>query len=425
MMKNYGRREEKKEVRFISDGNSDSHRFSSVSKVSSMTKIVEAFMLSVLAIFIYSCATEKEVSENKFFSPPEKIVLGGEATGKIALVKDGEISKIAEIPGAVLHQVIFSHDGRYIFAASQNQNVVYVLDGENLQVIKEISVGEHPSHMSFDDSGRILSVVNEDSGEVSFISTYDLVEIKRVKGFSTPHFARYYNGLWYVANLSANKISVVDYEKGEIISEIEIENTPPCQKDEECAFFDISVREGIGVASHIKTGKIVIFNPNTLKVERIIDESNPSISRAYSRFDVKDAFRTIISPFDPVFWTAFRGGVISYDFVAGHIRFVWESEKPLFSQFVIEYPGKAFVLEHKAQKVLIFSKYGYLEKEIKVNGIPGEGLYYNGFVYIFVIGDNLSEIVAIDGKGNTIKIAEFDFSPAEGIHIPKAYPYCH
>ncbi len=380
-----------------------------------------------LTFYFSSCAQQKEktIPENAI---PPKIVIGGESSGKIALIKKQngtrQQSIINEVKGAVFHQVIFSHDGKYIFSAAQNMNKVYVFDGENLSLIKEIEVGEHPSHMHIDDENKILAVVNEESNDVSFISIERLEEIKRIKGFSTPHFARYYNGLWFVANLTKNEISVVDIEKG-IIKEIEVKGVPECAENEECAFFDVSIRNDVGIASHIKTGKIIEFNPKTLQVvNEVSKENNRFLAKAYEGLKEINAFRTVISPFDSVAYTVFSKGVILYDYVARSIFNVLTTDEEFFSQFVIEYPAKAFVLAHDKNKILIASKFK-IEKIIDIPGVPGEGIYHNGYIYLFVNQGENTSIWAIDGQGEKFKISEIEFATPEGIHIPGAYPYCH
>jgi len=382
---------------------------------------------SLLTLYLSSCAQQKEnlIPENII---PPKIVIGGESSGKIALIKkqDGTKQKIIinEVNGAVFHQVMFSHDGKYIFAAASNLNKVYVFDGENLSLIKEIEVGEHPSHMHIDDEGKILAVTNEDSNDVSFISVEKLEEVKRIEGFSTPHFARYYNGLWFVANLTANKISVVDIEKG-IVKEIEVKGVPECDENEECAFFDISVRGGTGLASHIKSGKIIEFNPKTLEiVNEVSKENNHLLAKAYEGLKEINAFKTTISPFDPVAYIVFSKGVVVYDYVARSVFNILNLSEEFFSQFAIEYPGKVFVLMHDKNKILIASKFK-IEKIVDIDGTPTKGLYYNGYVFVLVHEGKKGSVWAIDGEGEKYKISDVEFEHLHGIHIPGAYPYCH
>jgi hypothetical protein len=397
--------------------------YSSIARFALFTLLLS----SLLTLYLSSCAQQKEnlIPENII---PPKIVIGGESSGKIALIKKQDGTKqqtfINEVNGAVFHQVMFSHDGKYIFAAASNLNKVYVFDGESLSLIKEIDVGEYPSHMHIDDEGKILAVTNEDSNDISFISVEKLEEVKRIKGFSTPHFARYYNGLWFVANLTANKISVVDIEKG-IVKEIEVKGVPECAEHEECAFFDVSVRGGTGLASHIKSGKIIEFNPKTLEiVNEVSKENNHLLAKAYEGLKEINAFRTTISPFDPAAYTVFSKGVVIYDYVARSVFGVLNTDEEFFSQFAIEYPGKVFVLMHDKNKILIASKFK-IEKIVDIDGTPGEGIYHNGYIYLFSDKGNTTSIWAMNGEGEKYKIAEIEFDTPEGIHIPGAYPYCH
>ncbi len=382
-------------------------------------------------LILLSCASEKSLTEDKhstYHHPFPKIVVGGESTGKVSIIKDGRIYKTTQIPGAVFHQVMFSKDGKYVFAAASNQNKVYVFDGEELTLIKEIDVGEHPSHMDTDDSGQVISVTNEDSGDVSFISVSELNEIARIGGFSIPHFARYYNGFWFVANFGAPKISVVNLDKKALETEITSDLLPKCSEEqEECAFFDVSIRKDIGqgLASHSSSGYIIDFDAKNLKVNKVLTNEDKKLSQIYTELKDKEAFKTMLSPFDSIGWTIFKGGVIGYDFVARDISFFWKHEQIFSSQVGIEYPGKFFVLLQDKTNIAVINKNGALEKIIDVQGNPGEGIYHDGHIYVFVLKENATDILAIHGDGSYVKIAELDSPIAEGIHVPGAYPHCH
>lgn len=385
------------------------------------------FLMLAFSLVLSYCSKEND-EKSRTFVVPEKIVLGGETTGKIALVMNGRVHKIAHVQGAVFHQVMFSRDGRYVFAAASNLNKVYVFDGESLNLVKEIEVGRHPSHMDTDDSGELIAVVNEESGDVSFISVSKLVEVGRVSGFSVPHFARYYNGFWFVANFGAPKISVIRTSDLKVETELTDRRLPECPEgNEECAFFDVSIRKDIGqgLASHVQSGAIVDFDPKDMRINKVITRDHPKLS--FMREDNIEAYKANLSPFDSIGWIVFRGGVVGYNVVARDVEFVWRHTNKFTSQFGIEYPGKLFVLMQGGDEkgVAILNRHGYLEKIVDVGGIPGEGIYHNGHVFIFVEREATTDILAIDGSGNVRKVAEVEFNDGEGIHIPGAYPHCH
>ncbi len=399
-----------------------------------LTQIKKAtHILLMCGILSVGCA-KSEDKENKlpYDVIPEKIVLGGETEGKIAIIINGKTVRIKQVPGAVYHQVMFSKDGRYAFAANSAQNKVDVFDGETGALVKSISVGEHPSHMDIDDANKIVAVVNEDSGDVSFISVDTLEEIARVSGFSTPHFARYYNGFWFVANFSDNRISVVNLDAKKIEKDLRLESVPPCkEKDgtpDECAFFDLSINKeiGMGLASHNRTGTILSFDAKNLRIDRVIGEEHNKLSPVYSKLDDKGAFKSNAHTFGgSIGYVIFKKGVIGYNFVARDIWWVWEYPEEFFSQFGIEYPGKLFLIMHDKKKVAILNSKGGLESMIEFDEIPGEGIYHNNYVYLFAQGKGYTRIYALDKDGKKYLVSEIDFAEAEGIHIPGATPHCH
>jgi hypothetical protein len=79
---------------------------------------------------------------------------------------------------------------------------------------------------------------------------------------------------------------------------------------------------------------------------------------------------------------------------------------------------------HDKNKILIASKFK-IEKIVDIDGTPGEGIYHNGYIYLFSDKGNTTSIWAMSGEGEKYKIAEIEFDTPEGIHIPGAYPHCH
>ena len=77
------------------------------------------------------------------------------------------------------HWLTFSADGRKVYAACHDSNLVAVLDPLTVTVTATIPVGASPHSTALSPDGAQLAVVNYTSSEVSIIDTDRDVELKR------------------------------------------------------------------------------------------------------------------------------------------------------------------------------------------------------------------------------------------------------
>ena len=172
--------------------------------------------------------------------------------------------------GQANHMADVNADFSKVYVDSSETNETVVVDARLLRVEKRISVGRHPAHLSLSRDGRYFAVMAEEDHAVSFIDTERDVEIKRLPGFSTPHFMQFApDGRYgYVANHSANHLTRVDLNTLEIDGHIAPEGFegPPnaTEAPDESGFADAQIdRTGILYAAHKATGRVVVYDTNT------------------------------------------------------------------------------------------------------------------------------------------------------------------
>src|SRR6185503_19450222 len=157
---------------------------------------------------------------------------------------------------------------------SRDSGEVDVIDLRTLELVTKssdypiqsrIAVGDHPTHLSTSRDDRVLAVMDEESGAVSFIDPARDVEIKRLPGFYTPHFMRYSaDGRYgYVANLGAYHLTRVDLESLEIESHIPLDGFqgPPnaTEAPDEGGFADAQIDSaGVLYAAHNSTNRVLV-----------------------------------------------------------------------------------------------------------------------------------------------------------------------
>src|SRR3954469_10928703 len=127
--------------------------------------------------------------------------------------------------GIANHMAELNADFTKLYVDSESTNESIVVDAVLLQVVRRIPTGASPTHVSLSRDGNLLAVVNEYGDSVSFIDPVRDVEIKRLGGFSTPHFVRFspdgHTG--YVANIGAFHLTRVDLGALEITDHIALD----------------------------------------------------------------------------------------------------------------------------------------------------------------------------------------------------------
>ncbi|MCZ6593819.1 MAG: YncE family protein [Bacteroidetes bacterium] len=118
-------------------------------------------------------------------------------------------------------------NGRYIFVVSIDNNRVFQLDANSLDLIKPIYTGKGPDGVGISGDESTLFVTNTEDGTISVV---DIIsnDQKVINTGGKPELihSNRDNSLLYVSNFLKNKIHIIDTERKEIIKEIENISTP-------------------------------------------------------------------------------------------------------------------------------------------------------------------------------------------------------
>ena len=103
---------------------------------------------------------------------------------------------------------------------------ISVVDLEQKIVIKEIDSGDMPNRLSFTNSGKVLFVVNAESGTLSVIDSYKHEVVKTIPVGDSPGNVALNpdETLAYVTNMDSNTVSIVDADK--VVNEIPVGTGP-------------------------------------------------------------------------------------------------------------------------------------------------------------------------------------------------------
>lgn len=202
----------------------------------------------------------------------------------------GSVSTTVGAAGAnANHMAMLSPDGRKAYVTATDKDTIVVVDTLRLEVIREIAVGAHPTHandcVGCAPSGRNeLWVVNEGGdhhaeagedgeehtpqGTISVIDmdTDEVVETLTDPSLMVPHFARFAEGRAYVPSIGGNHITVFDLETRDAVDTLVLEGmgeASPCSADP-CGFADAQIDgNGLLVAAHIETGRVIMYDTRT------------------------------------------------------------------------------------------------------------------------------------------------------------------
>ena len=160
----------------------------------------------------------------------------------VANLKGGSVSAIdvlnekavAEVVvGKTPIQVAISVDGKYVYVSLAGENAVAVVDTETMSLLEKIPVGHFPAQVFTDPKGRYIYVANQGTEEKpdQTISVIDVATNKVVKTIETGLMA---HGIVtsndgdyvYVTNMLEGNVSVIDVNKLEKVSKIQVESKP-------------------------------------------------------------------------------------------------------------------------------------------------------------------------------------------------------
>ncbi len=118
-------------------------------------------------------------------------------------------------------------DGQVLYVAKSGGSIS-VVDLEQNIVITEINSENMPHHLSFDNNGAKLFVVNAENDTLTVIDSQKHEIIKTIPVGDNPRYVALNpeGTLAYVTNMASNTVSMVDTQLIEVVNEIPVSNGP-------------------------------------------------------------------------------------------------------------------------------------------------------------------------------------------------------
>jgi DNA-binding beta-propeller fold protein YncE len=250
-----------------------------------------------------------------------------EASNELFIVDLGTMTEVGKVDTSVdsaagpngNHMSMLSADGRKMFITAANLDTLVVVDTVSRQVVREIGLGEHPTHAEVCpgcgvDGHDQLWVVNEggdhheepagaaEETHPGSIAIVDMVTDEVVRTFSdpsllVPHFVRFQGRTAYIPSIGGNQITVVNIDTFQVEDVLLLEGQTepgPCAGDP-CGFADAQIdQNGVLAAAHIETGRVLTYD--TLSRTRFPDLT--SGNRPWSVFvdTLSNAYDTSMMP---------------------------------------------------------------------------------------------------------------------------------
>jgi hypothetical protein len=298
-------------------------------------------------------------------------------------------------------------------------------------VLKRVTLGKHPTHMSPQGDRGLLAVMDEDegTGAVSFIDTNTDTEVKRLSGFFTPHFMRFSpDGKYgYVANINAYHVTRVDLDTLEIDGHVALEGFqgPPNHTlaPEEGGFGDAQIdRDGVMYAAHHETGRVLVYDTmNREKRAELKVGARPWVAFAEHPFH-NVPLRHLVTNFGDKSVSVING--IKEPAVIGSLPGDEQSYGVNYSSLT---PNKAFVMNRMRKDIAVVdtSTLEIMER-IPVGGNTETAATTRDGKYIVAAVSGANRVVIIDTMTNTIVKSFDNFGNYPwSVTIPLGQNYCH
>jgi DNA-binding beta-propeller fold protein YncE len=298
-------------------------------------------------------------------------------------------------------------------------------------VLKRVTLGKHPTHMSNQGDRGLLAIMNEDegTGAVSFIDTNTDREIKRLSGFYTPHFMRFSpDGKYgYVANINAYHVTRVDLDTLEVDGHVALDGFqgPPNHTlaPEEGGFGDVQIdRTGVLYAAHHQTGRVMVYDTmSRAKRTELKVGLKPWVAFAEHPF-TNVPLRHLVTNFGDKSVSVING--IKEPSVIGSLPGDEQSYGVNYSSMT---PDKAFVMNRVRQDIAVVDTRTFeVQDRIPVGGNTETAATTRDGKYVVAAVSGANRVVIIDVMTNAIVKSFDNFGNYPwSVTIPLGQNYCH
>ncbi|SLN69486.1 YncE family protein [Ruegeria meonggei] len=205
----------------------------------------------------------------------------------------GETIAQVVLDGGPIGIVLDSTGGR-VFVSDWYNARLWVLDGENLEVLTELPTGTAPAGIAISADGRFLASANKDADQVSVFDAETLQSRHRITVGIRPFGLRFApDGRLFVGNVGSNDVSVIDVDTGTVTATVPVGERP----------YGIAFAQGHAFVTNQYANTLSVFSLKTLEHEALIEVGEyPEGIDATARQDlvvVANWFDNTVSIVDP------------------------------------------------------------------------------------------------------------------------------
>jgi len=326
--------------------------------------------------------------------------------------------------GVQNHMGELNADFTKLYIDSSHTDEAVVVDVKKLVVTNRITVGKHPTHLSLTPQG-LMAIMDEDDSAVSFVDTATDTEVKRLRGFYTPHFLRVAQDgqHGFVANIGAGHVSRVNLATLEIDKQISLDGMQvPTTFPDEGGFADAQIsQDGILFAAHNATGRVLRYDTRTeTALSEIAVGAGPWI--VYADHPFTNVMKRYLVP---------NFGDRTVSMLAGAEPTVMATMPGDQESFGVNYtsvaPEKAFVMNRIRQDISVVDlTRGEVTARIDVGGNTETASTTADGKLIVAAVSGADTVVVIDAATNQIiktfdDVGKYPWS----VTIPRGQNYCH
>ena len=163
-------------------------------------------------------------------------------------------------------------NGKLIFVANEDDNMVTVVDYEKREIIKEIPVGVEPEGMALSPDGQTLVNTSETTNMAHFIDTQTLEIKANILVDARPRVAQFTkdgNFVWVSSEIGGT-ISIIDPKKFEIIKKIKFKIPGLSKESIQPVGIRLDNKRQLAYVALGPANRVAIINMKTFEVEKYI-----------------------------------------------------------------------------------------------------------------------------------------------------------
>lgn len=149
-----------------------------------------------------------------------------------------------------------------VFVSDWYNARLWVLDSEDLKLLKELPTGTAPAGIAISTDGRFLASADKDADQVSVFGAGSLTPLHRISVGTRPFGLRFApDGRLFVGNVGSNDVTVIDVETGAVIATVPVGERP----------YGITFAQGRAFVTNQYANTLSVLSLETLQHEALIE----------------------------------------------------------------------------------------------------------------------------------------------------------